>query len=129
MSDKYKQEIEEILKQAEDILPKDRRRPQPGNRKTVGGPLGRVPGRMRISASKLMLVSFGLLLLALVLGLAGVGNVVHLVAAGLVLFVISYALFFLRPGGSLSSYEKRWRGRPIEARPTMVDRLKRWLKS
>jgi hypothetical protein len=84
---------------------------------------------MRISPSKLMLGSFGLLLLALILGFAGVGSVVYLVVAGLVLFVIAYALFFVRPGGSLASYEKRWRGRPIEDRQTMIDRLKRWLKS
>jgi hypothetical protein len=129
MSDKYMKEIEEILKQAEDVLPKDRVRESRGNPKAVGGPLGRVSGKIRISATKLMLGSFGLLLLALILGLAGVGNVVHLVVAGLVLFVIAYALFFVRPGGSLSSYEKRWRGRPIEDRLTVVDRLKRWLKS
>ena len=49
----------------------------------------------------------------------------------LVLFVIAYALFFVRPGASLtsSSYEKRWRGRPMEERQTMLDRLRRWLKS
>ena len=30
MSDKYKQEIEEILKRAEDVMPEDRSRPQVG---------------------------------------------------------------------------------------------------
>ena len=129
MSDKYMKEIEEILKQAEDSLPKDRVRSPSGTPKTVGGPLGRVSGKIRITPGKLMLGSFALLLLALIMSLAGVGSVVHLVVAGLVLFVIAYALFFVRPGGSFSSYEKRWRGRPIEERLTVVDRLKRWLKS
>ena len=129
MSDKYMKEIEEILKQADDVLPKDRPRSSQGKPKAAGGPLGRVSGGVRISATKLMLGSFALLLLALILGAAGVGNVVLIVVAGLVLFVIAYALFFVRPGGSLSSYEKRWRGRPIEDRQTMVDRFKRWLKS
>ncbi len=129
MSDKYMKEIEEILRQAEDSLPKDRVRSPSGAPKTVGGPLGRVSGKIRITPGKLMLGSFALLLLALIMSLAGVGSVVHLVVAGLVLFVIAYALFFVRPGGSFSSYEKRWRGRPIEDRLTVVDRLKRWLKS
>ena len=129
MSDKYMKEIEEILKQAEDSLSKDRGPTSRTTPKSAGGPLGRVSGKIRISPSKLMLGSFALLLLALILGLLGVGSVVHLVVAGLVLFVIAYALFFVRPGGSLSSYEKRWRGRPIEDRLTVVDRLKRWLKS
>ena len=134
MSDKYMKEIEEILEQADGVLPRDRARSAPEKPKATGGPfgrLGRVSGGMRISATKLMLASFGLLLLALILGAAGVGNVVHFVVAGLVLFVIAYALFFVRPGGSLSSssYEKRWRGRPIEESQTMLDRFKRWLKS
>jgi hypothetical protein len=134
MSDKYMKEIEEILKQADAVLPGDRTRPPREKPKATGGPfgsLGRVSGGMRISATKLMLASFGLLLLALILGAAGVGNVVHVVVAGLVLFVIAYALFFVRPGASLtsSSYEKRWRGRPMEERQTMLDRFRRWLKS
>jgi hypothetical protein len=134
MSDKYMKEIEEILKQADAVLPGDRTRPPREKPKATGGPfdsLGRVSGGMRISATKLMLASFGLLLLALILGAAGVGNVVHVVVAGLVLFVIAYALFFVRPGASLtsSSYEKRWRGRPMEERQTMMDWVRRWLKS
>ena len=82
---------------------------------------------LRISAGKLMLASFALLLLALILGAAGIGSVVHFVIAGLVLFVIAYALFFIRPGSA--SYEKRWRGRIIEERAPLLDRMKRWFKS
>lgn len=134
MSDKYMKEIEEILKQADEVMPKDRASPSRPESKRVGGLVGKV-GRIsggrgvRISATKLMLASFALLFLAFILGAAGVGNVFYFVVAGLVLFVIAYALFFVRPGASLSSYEKRWRGRPIEDRQTILDRFKRWLRS
>lgn len=129
MSDKYEKEIEEILKRAEEVMPKDR---QGSTGKQLGTPL-RSLGRLsssggrgfKISAGKIMLASFGLLLLALILGAIGIGNVVLLVVAGLILFVIAYALFFVRPG---ASYEKRWRGRVIEEEPGVWDRVKRWLK-
>ena len=132
MSDKYKNEIEEILRNAEEVMPKG----QPGPAKRTSGNSGgffstraRLPiGRgLKISAGKLMLGSLGLFLLALVLGAATNISVVFLVVAGLVVFVIAYALFFVRPSGS-SSYEKRWRGRVIEGAPAPWDRFKRWLK-
>ncbi len=131
MSDKYQQEIEEILKRADEVLPKDRTRTRASQSKSPGGRfnlLGRLSGGrgMKISAGKLMLGSFALLLLALILGAAGVGSVVILVAAGLILFVVAYALFFVRPGGA--TIEKRWRGRIIEDKPTVWGQLKRWLK-
>ena len=131
MSDKYKKEIEEILKQAEEVMPKDRASPSAQQAEASGGFFNQLGGfsrgrGLKISPSRLMLTSFGLLLLALVLGLIGPGNVaIFVVVAGLVLFVIAYALFFVRPG---SSYEKRWRGRVIEDRPILWDRFKRWLK-
>ena len=132
MSDKYRKEIEEILRHAEEVLPKDRPKPPRGQSRASGGlsnPLSRLTGGrgLRISAGKLMLASFALLLLALILGAAGFG-VIPLIVAGLVVFVIAYALFFVRPGVS-SSYEKRWRGRLIEDSPSLWDRVKRWLKS
>ena len=133
MSNKYQQEIEEILKQADEVLPKDRRRPVPSGgksgsddrslnrfRRLFGG------GGLKISAGKIMLASVALLLLALVIGAVGILSVVPLVAAGLILFVIAYALFFVKPGPA--QYEKRWRGRVIEERPSFVDRMKRWLR-
>lgn len=131
MSDKYMKEIEEILKQAEDVMPADRAGARSSGRSNPGGQpslLSRISGGrgLKISAGKLMLASFALLLLALVLGAAGIGSVVFLVAAGLILFVIAYALFFIRSG---ASYEKRWRGRLIEDRPSMLDRMRRWLRN
>ena len=131
MSDKYMKEIEDILKQAEDVMPADRAGARGSGHGNPGGQpslLSRISGGrgLKISAGKLMLASFALLLLALVLGAAGFGSVVFLVAAGLILFVIAYALFFIRPG---ASYEKRWRGRIIEDRPSMLDRMRRWLRN
>jgi uncharacterized membrane protein YGL010W len=92
-------------------------------------PISRVTGGgFKVSAGKLMLASFALLLLALTLSAAGIGNVALLLVAGLVLFVIAYVLFFVGSGGSAAAYEKRWRGRLIEERTTMMDRVKRWLR-
>ena len=131
MSDKYMKEIEEILKQADGMLPKDRPRPAVGRPRSSDRPtnlLSRITGGrgLRISAGKLMLTSLALLLLALILGATKLGFVVPLVVAGLVLFVIAYALFFMRPGSF--SYEKRWRGRPIEEKLSLWDRFRRWLR-
>ena len=131
MPEKYREEIEEILKRAEGVMPEGRSRPEKGRSGTSGGffnPLRRFSGGqgLKISAGKLMLTSFALLLMALILGfIVGGGIVIPLVVAGLILFVVAYALFFIRPG---SSYEKRWRGRVIEERPPVWDRVKRWLK-
>ena len=131
MSDKYQKEIEDILRRAEEVMPPERSSPSSTDLGRPGGrtnPLTRLSGGrgLKISAGKLMLASVTLLLLALILGAAGVGNIVILVAAGLVLFVIAYALFFVRPG---ATYEKRWRGRLIEETPNLWDRVKRWLKN
>ena len=134
MRDKYQQEIEEILKQAEDVMPEDRPGPKPSGSKpgSLGrmfSPVSRVTGGgFKISAGKLMLASFALLLLALTLGAAGIGNVALFLVAGLVLFVIAYVLFFVGSGGTSPAYEKRWRGRLIEERTSMFDRFKRWLR-
>ncbi len=128
MSDKYQKEIEEILKRAEEVMPKDRPSSAGKQRGSALNSLGQLSssGRgFKLSAGKIMLASLGLLLLALILGAMGMGTMVPLVVAGLILFVIAYALFFVRPG---ASYEKRWRGRVIEEQPTPWDRVKRWLK-
>lgn len=133
MPEKYREEIEEILKHAEETMPKERAASAGNRQKTPGGssnPLRRFPsgGKLKISAGKLMLTSFALLLLALILGASGLASPVILVVAGLVLFVIAYALFFVRPT-STGGYEKRWRGRLIvEDNLPMWERFKRWLR-
>ena len=67
-----------------------------------------------ISPSKVMLAGIFLLLLAVVVSPFIHGTVTLLVWAGLLLFVIAYGLFFMRPSGI--HYEKRWRGQIVEDR-------------
>lgn len=131
MTEKYKYEIEEILKRAEAAMPKGRRsragRTQQ-NQDESSSSLGFLTGGrgLKISAGKLMLTGFGLLLLAMILAAAGIAGMAPIVIVGLVLFVIAYALFFIRP--SMGFTEKRWRGRPIEGNtPRILDRFRRWL--
>ena len=132
MSDKYQKEIEEILRRADEARPDDKAGApgkQAGAPRGTSNPLGRIPTRpgFKISAGKVMLTSFAFLIIALVLGTAGVASQGFLVVLvlGLILFVVGYALFFVRP---TPSYEKRWRGRLIEERTTLWDRFKRWTR-
>ena len=107
MPDRYKSEIEEILRQAGEL----RSVPKQSNRflKTLkfiylyfiaslgGKSLAITPGRI-------LLGSLLLFLLAIVL------QVGLLAWAGLILFIIAYAMFFIRP----PKIEKRWRGQIID---------------
>ncbi len=133
MSDKYMEEIEEILKRAEEVMPEDRRAgPERAGRKTksTGGssnPMRRFSGgwKLGISAGKLMLASFALFILALAISATSLNFEKYLVIIGLILFVVAFALFFIKPGHI--SQEKRWRGRIIEDRPTTYwARIKQW---
>ena len=113
MSQKYQREIEEILREAGEILPsKKRGRSKPifwkllwlYTRQSLGGKTWSVtPGRV-------MLIAISLLLLALIFSriVPGIGG--PLALAGLLLFIIGYGLFFVRP----PRIEKRWRGQPLD---------------
>ncbi|MCE2463660.1 MAG: hypothetical protein J4F46_07110 [Dehalococcoidia bacterium] len=133
MPEKYREEIEEILKHAEEAMPKERATSAGKRPNTSSGRSSNLLSRfssgggLKISAGKLMLASFALLLLALILGASGLASPVILVVAGLVLFVIAYALLFVRPT-STAGYEKRWRGRLIEDNLSLWERFKRWLR-
>ena len=126
MPDRYKSEIEEILKQADDVLSEEEtlrkkaHKDQPGK---ISVPLG--ISSLKISPSRIMVAGIALFLVALILLPLGITSA-PLIWAGLTLFVIAYALFFIRPRGT--GYEKRWRGRIIEEQPSLGERLKRWLK-
>jgi O-antigen/teichoic acid export membrane protein len=64
------------------------------------------------------------LILFVVAALLGLGL---LIWVGLGLLVVAYLLFFISPRSI--SYEKRWRGRPVDDdNPTAWDRFKRWLQ-
>lgn len=113
MSDRYEREIEEILRQAGDTgLDNDkeyrRRRLLPlvldvAYRSLKGRPWTLTSGRV-------LLIALGVLVLAAILSSVtnGLGPILGLV--GLVIFIVGYAMFFIKPPRP----EKRWRGQPIE---------------
>ncbi len=117
MSERYKKEIEEILRQAGDLGTggKGLKRRQ-GILKLawlqVRGALG---GKgWSLSPGRVMLTATGLLLSALVFRALVPGGIVALLAwSGLILFIVGYGLFFVRP----RRIEKRWRGQAVDDEP------------
>ena len=110
MARRYEREIEDILKQAGEIGPGPIRRRRgflallrSYAARALGGRTWSVtPGRVMLTAGALLLI--GLLMPAFVQGSIWA----PMAWAGLVLFIIGYAMFFIRPRKT----EKRWRGRP-----------------
>ena len=133
MPEKYRDEIEEILKRAGEAAP-------PGNsigeaegrqedRPRKGRPDRQAPAAWRsanrnwpsLTPGKILVAGLILFVVAAFLGLG------PLIWVGLILLVVAYLLFFVSPRSI--SHEKRWRGRPVdEASSTALDRFKRWLK-
>ncbi|MQF68747.1 hypothetical protein FIM12_00210 [SAR202 cluster bacterium AD-804-J14_MRT_500m] len=118
MPDKFMREIEEIIERVErdGTLNEADLRTVP-DRPPLGlhGITPRIFSLARfgnISPGKVMLAGISLLLLAVVISPFIHGTVSLLVWAGLLLFVIAYGLFFMRPAGI--QYEKRWRGQLLE---------------
>lgn len=131
MSEKYLQEIEEILKEAEETTPSDAGDTGPPPR-TSGRYVLRPPrlGSSRnfpsIPASKVILVALAILLLALVIG-GAFGPEWLFAGFVLGLLVVAYLMFFARPSGP--KVQKRWRGRLVEEEPSNFwSRFNRWLK-
>ena len=125
MSKKYQQEIEEILKQAGEIVPSGRSRKSPDSiwrlmRLYIGQSLwGKgwsiSPGRIMLTAGCLLVAA--LIVRAMVPGLAA-----PLGVAGLLLGVVGYAMFFIKP----PKIEKKWRGQSLELpRESWWDRFRR----
>ena len=123
MSNKYQKEIEEILKQAGGLAPVGRPpTPRDGFWGLIRGYIGRFLGGKgwAITAGRVMLAAVVLLLGALIL------RVGFLAWAGLLLFIVGYGMFFIKPR---SSSEKRWRGQPLEGvGESWWDRLRRKFK-
>tara|TARA_B100001013_G_C24494122_1_gene396459 strand:+ start:192 stop:548 length:357 start_codon:yes stop_codon:yes gene_type:complete len=107
MPDRYKSEIEEILQQVGEL----RSVPKQSNRflkilkfvylhfiASLGGK------SLAITPGRILLGSLLLFLMAIVL------QVGFLAWSGLILFIIAYAMFFIRP----PKIEKRWRGQIID---------------
>ena len=116
MPQKYQKEIEEILQQAGDLGLSD---PPKRQEKLGFGRLAWEYFKQSISGSafsitpgRIMLGAVLILLVALVLNLAtpGFGIVGILAWVGFILFIVGYAMFFIKP----KPVQKRWRGDVIE---------------
>lgn len=111
MSQKYQREIEEILKQTGGPEPSGRG-PRRGIWRLIWLYLSQSLGgkRWSLSPGRIMLIGVSLLVSALVVRAMVPGLVGPLAWAGLLLFIIGYGMFFVRP----PKIEKRWRGQPVE---------------
>lgn len=147
MPEKYKQEIEDILRQAGEWTTPGRVRKRRQSvwklawrqvKESLKGKAWAVtPGRVMLAALLVFLAALIVYAAAPNLGLVG-----PLTIAGLVLFVVAYGLFFVRKPGHekrwrgrsvgedrLSRTQKRWRGVPIEdSEPSWWDRFRSHLR-
>ena len=126
MPDRYQREIEDILQQAGDLGtgPRSARR-RGGLLALVWRYLGQAPSgkAWAITPGRVMLAAVAVLLLALVAGSMTSGVAPLLGFAGLLLFIVGYAMFFIKPPKA----EKRWRGQPIEYGSSWWSRLRKRL--
>ena len=128
MSDRYKREIEEILRRAGYANGQMRT-----SKKRLPFPLliwrsikQSSPGRFcSFTPGRIMMLAVSMLMSALLLNVFGLGIVGPIAWIGLVLFIIGYAMFFLRP----RTVEKRWRGQPInDGVESLWNRIRQRLK-
>lgn len=113
MSQRYQREIEEILKQAGDLAPPGRgRRPRQSLWRLIRPYMAQSLGGKgwSLSPGRVMLVAVSLLLSALIVNAFVPGLVAPLAWAGLLLFLVGYGMFFVKP----PKIEKRWRGQPLD---------------
>ena len=131
--EQYQKEIEEILKKAdvESPAPRNLAKLSFGRliwlqiRQALGGKTWSLsPGRI-ILASVLLILTW-VVLRPILPNIAG-----YLAWAGLLIFIIGYGLFFIKP--PKGNLEKRWRGQPLDDMPSgpeesWLDRIRRKLK-
>ena len=127
MPEKYKDEIEEILRKSGETAPVDSaiQRPMapedtPELQDALNQSSKQSRRRITFSPGKIMLGGLVIFLVAAVTGF----NL--LIWVGLAILAGAYLLFFVKP--SYGPIEKRWRGRAVESPESKVDRLKKWLK-
>ena len=130
MPERYKEEIEEILRRTDEVTPAppnreaekrpvDLAQPTHPASRSSGGSVRRWPV---LSPGKILLAGLVLFLLAAVFRLG------ILVWAGLGVLAAAYLLFFVKPPST--SYEKRWRGRAVgENSAEWWWRFKRWFRN
>ena len=132
MPDQYQREIEDILKKAEAQVPLPK--PQ-SSRQSLRSLVWRYARQSMsssdwpISPGKLMLTAVALLLVAAVLRAMLPMVFGPLAWAALVVFIIAYAMFFIKPSkrasGDARSTRKMWRGNYIDDEPeSAADSLK-----
>ena len=127
MPNRYESEIEDILRQADDLISDQEAQTDEQRRDQLRASLLLEKVRaLKISPSRIMMTGICLFLIALILMPMGI-TTTPLVWGGLALLIVAYLLFFILPKSD-RGYEKRWRGRVIEEQPTIVQRLKQWLK-
>jgi hypothetical protein len=113
MSEKYKKEIEDILRKAGETG-------SVGPRRGFGRSIPRliwfqlaesIGGKgWSLSPGRVMLIAVALLLTALIFGSFAPSLVGVLAWSGLILLIVGYAMFFIRP----KRPEKTWRGRRLD---------------
>ena len=116
MSDKYKKEIEDILKQVGETAPAPRRRQSgPSVWRLIWVQLVQSLGgrSWSLTPGRVMLLAVALLIGALIVRGLVPGLVAPLAWAGLILFIVGYGLFLVRP----RRIEKRWRGQVVDDEP------------
>ena len=127
MPEKYQREIEEILGQVSNFTQQRPRRRNRSLSQILSSGIGRFLGGSRwgISPGRIMLGALILLLLLWWFRTSLPGLVGPLAWAAVILFILGYAFFFISPR---ATYEKRWRGRPVEPTVPWRDRFRRWAK-
>lgn len=113
MPERYKMEIEEILEEAGELIGSEKSKgTRPSFFKLLGLQLVQSLGGKRLSLSpgRVMLLGLLLLLAALILRTFVPEAVGILAWVGLILLIVGYGMFFMRP----KRLEKRWRGQTID---------------
>ena len=127
MSERYQQEIEEILRQVGESTSSEEPKENSGHPLLTSlSRMGRSIGnRIYLNPGRLMFIGLALLLSAVLISAIVPGLVGPIVWSGLILFILAYALFFAR---TKPNVEKRWRGRLIENQPSSWSGGGRWGK-
>ena len=132
MTEKYQNEIEEILKGIEEsgvtvpsregqVAPDDL--PLPEDSPAPSAPDAKPSRWQSVTPGRLALAGFAVLVLGLAFNFLGWG---WLVWVGLLVLAGAYLLFFIRP--RRDNRDKHWRGRPVESNsPSLFQRFKRWI--
>ena len=134
MQDKYQKEIEEILKNAGEILPeesgREKEKPLEDRPQAVRqAEAARRPTPYISTKGRWPTVTPGKILMTglVVFVVTALLQIWVLIWVGLALLVFGYLLFFITPRSI--SMEKRWRGESIEDVPDSPwDRFKQWIK-